>query len=77
MKRIAINESQFKRLFESDAPGFDDSDDTPEYPGSQVSTTATVHDEYGNLEKGVEVDSDEISNFRSLDKDWRQARNRM
>lgn len=77
MKRILINESQFKLIFEGDAPGFDESDDTKEYSGSEISTTSPIHDEEGNLEKGIEVDTDEISNFRSLDKDWRQARNRM
>lgn len=62
MKVIRLTESQFHRLFESNAaPSFDD-EDIKEYNGSEVSTTANVQDSDGNVKYGHMPDSDEFAN---------------
>lgn len=65
MKVIKLTESQFHRLFESSlAPSFDD-DDVKEYNGSEVSTTANVHDANGNLNYGHMPNSDEFADTQT------------
>lgn len=61
MKRIQLNEEQFRRLFEAaNVPNFNGGD-IKEFPGSEVSTTASVHNDDGELEYGEMPDTDEFA----------------
>ena len=53
MKSIKLTESQYLRLFEVDGgtPTLDGANDTKEY-SNEVSNTATIHDEDGNINNG-------------------------
>ena len=65
MKRIIINEEQWVRLVtileRNGAPEFTDSE-IKEYPGSEVSTTAVIHDPGDNPKYGKQPTTDKISN---------------
>ena len=61
MKIIQLNEEQFLRLFEdANVPNFNGGD-IKEYPGSEVSSTSSVHDNDGELEYGIMPDTDKFS----------------
>lgn len=63
MKVIKLTESQYFRLFEVEGAGptLDASNDTKEY-SKEVSNTAPIHDESGNVKKGSEPNTDDIAN---------------
>lgn len=62
MKSIKLTESQYLRLFEVDGgtPTLDGANDTKEY-SDEVSNTATIHDEDGNIKNGSEPNTDDIA----------------
>lgn len=66
MKIITLNESQFKRLFESDkAPDFSGGD-LEEFPGAgEISTTTNVMNADGDLEYGEEPETDKFADEQS------------
>ena len=69
MKNIIITEAQFNRLFETSAPSFDNGD-VVEFPGSQISTTATVHDSDGEAKYGKMPTTDKVSKSMTPQNYW-------
>ena len=64
MKSIIISETQYNRLInlvEENIPDLDDGD-IKEFPGSEVSTTSTIHDQNGNPKYGKMPTTDKIGN---------------
>jgi hypothetical protein len=67
MKIIKLTESQFKTILEANgvvAPNFDGGD-LKEYPGSEVSTTANVTNQDGELEYGFMPTTDKYANTQT------------
>ena len=72
MKLIKLTESQFKTLLEANgvsAPNFEGGD-LKEFPGSEVSTTANVTNQDGELEYGKQPTSDEIAKIQTIQNYW-------
>ena len=76
MKTIKLNEDQFLKLVEANGVGAQafDGGDLREYPGSQVQTTAVVHDSDGELEYGKQPTTDKIQNMLSIQNFWANGR---
>ena len=75
MKLIKLTESQLKTLLEANgvtAPNFDGGD-LKEFPGSEVSTTANVTNQDGELEYGKQPTSDEIAKIQTIQNYWANA----
>lgn len=78
MKLIKLTESQFKTLLEANgvsAPDFEGGD-LKEYPGSEVSATANVTNQDGELEYGKPTDMDKIQKTLAIQNYWANAHNR-
>ena len=72
MKLIKLTESQLKTILEANgvtAPNFDGGD-LKEFPGSEVSTTANVTNQDGELEYGKQPTSDEIAKIQTIQNYW-------
>ena len=77
MKLIKLTESQFKTLLEANgvsAPNFEGGD-LKEFPGSEVSTTANVTNQDGELDYGKQPTSDEIAKMQTIQNYWANAHN--
>ena len=75
MKLIKLTESQLKTLLEANgvtAPNFDGGD-LKEFPGSEVSTTANVTNQDGELEYGKQPTSDELAKIHTIQNYWANA----
>lgn len=75
MKLIKLTESQFKTLLEANgvsAPNFEGGD-LKEFPGSEVSTTANVTNQDGELDYGKQPTSDEIAKMQTIQNYWANA----
>lgn len=72
MKVIKLTESQFNTLLEANgvsAPNFDGGD-LKEFPGSEVSTTANITNQDGELEYGKQPTSDEFAKMQTIQNYW-------
>jgi hypothetical protein len=76
MKKITLNESQFRKLLEAEtAPTFDNGDVKEYNSDAEISTTAPVHDENGEYKYGKQHDTDELGDFLTLQNYWANAQN--
>lgn len=77
MKTIKLTESQFNRLMEangSGAPNFNGGD-LKEYLGSEVSTTANISNQDGEMEYGKPMTTDELQDDMTVQNFWASLQN--
>jgi hypothetical protein len=76
MKTIKLNEDQFFKLIESNGVNafrFNDGD-MDEYNGSEIKTTANIHNVNGDLEYGKQASSDEVQDMLTVQNFWNNNR---
>lgn len=74
MKKIIITEAQLRKIVESHvfgtAPTFDNGDVKEFNDGTEISTSATIHDEDGNPKYSDPTTTDNVQDVLSIQNYW-------